>query len=230
MNDRMEQEINRTIDLLQASMPRRRSGAALSVLIKTAKDEINPLLLLALFLISVPAGLGFTKLTSPMITVFCISPLPMLILFHRYVLHSNPALRELEETFPFSYSEMLVGRSVLISVYMVFVFLALAMLLSNFTGENFIRLALCGAIPNTYLCIALLLLSAFIRNQDGLSLAAVVVWAGIIYCASALPFDRFLLILPTWGYVTILIAGVVLYGLCVRKIRKRRVFYAVDIS
>ena len=229
MNDRMEQEISRTINMLQASMPRKRSEAALSVLIKTAKDEINPLLLLALFLLSVPAGLCLSKLTSPMITVFCISPLPMLILFHRYVLHSNPALRELEETFPFSYSEMLVGRAVLISVYMVFFFLALAMLLSNFTGENFIRLALCGAIPNTYLCIALLLLSAFIRNQDGLSLAAIVVWAGIIYCALALPFDHFLLILPTRGYVMIMAVGSVLYGLCVHKIRKWRIFYAVNI-
>ena len=210
-------------------MPRKKSEAALSVLIKTAKDEINPLLLLALFLLSIPVGLCLSRLTSPMITVFCISPLPMLILFHRYVLHSNPALRELEETFPFSYSEMLVGRAVLISVYMVFVFLALAMLLSNFTGENFIRLALCGAIPNTYLCIALLLLSAFIRNQDGLSLAAIVVWAGIIYCALALPFDHFLLVVPTWGYGLVLAAGVALFGLCVHKIRKWRFFYAVDI-
>ena len=230
MNDRMEQEISRTINILQASMPRKRSEAALSVLIKTAKDEINPLLLLALFLLSVPASLFFTKLTSPMITVFCVSPLPTLILFHRYVLHSNPALRELEETFPFSYSEMLAGRTVWISVYMTAVFLALAMVLSSSTGENFIRLALCGAIPNTYLCIALLLLAAHVRSQEGLSLAAVVLWTGIIYCAIALPFDSFLLVVPTWGYGLVLTAGAALFGLCVHKLRKWRFFYAVDIG
>ena len=194
-----------------------------------SKDEIDPLLLLALFLLSVPAGLFFTKLTSPMITVFCVSPLPMLILFHQYVLRSDPSLRELEETFPFSYSEMLAGRAIWISAYMTIVFLALAMVLSNSTGEDFIRLALCGAIPSTYLCIALLLLAAHVRDQEGLSLAAVVLWAGIIYCAIALPFDRFLLAVPTWGYGSVLAAGVALYGLCVHKIRKWRGFYAVDV-
>ena len=49
MNERMEQEINRTIALLQASMPQRKSEAALSQLLNIAKSEMNPLLLLALF-------------------------------------------------------------------------------------------------------------------------------------------------------------------------------------
>lgn len=229
MNDRMEREINRTIDLLQASMPRKRSEAALLVLIKTAKSEMDPLFLLALYLLSVPAGLLFAKLTSPMITVFCVSPLPVLILFHQYVLRSDPSLRELEETLPFSFSEMLAGRAVWISVCMSADFLALAILLSSTAGEDFIRLALCGAIPNTYLCIALLVLAAHVRDQKGLSLAAAVLWAGVVYCAAVLPFDRFLLSFPTWGYAAILAAGAVSFGLCVQKIRKGRFFYAVDI-
>ncbi len=229
MNDRMEREINRTIELLQASMPRKRPEAALSLLIKTAKSETDPLLLLTLFLLSAPAGLLFSRLASPMITVFCVSPIPMLILFHQYVLRSDPSLRELEETLPFSFSEMLVGRAVWISVYMTAVFLALAAVLSSASGEDLVRLALCGAIPNTYLCAALLLLAAFTRHQDGLSLAAVIVWAGIVYCALVLPFDGFLLSFPTWGYGSVLAAGALFYGLCVQKLRKRRFFYAVDI-
>ena len=230
MNDRMEQEINRTIDLLLASMPRKKSGAALSVLIKTAKSEMDPLLLLALFLLSVPAGLVITRLTSPMITVFCVSPMPALILFHRYVLRSEPSMRELEETLPFSYPEMLAGRAVWISLYMAAVFLTLAALLSSATGEDFVRLALCGAVPNIYLCTALLLLAAYVRDQDGLSLAAIILWAGIVYCALVLPFDSFLLRFPTWGYGAALAAGAALYGLSVYKIRKWRFFYAVDNS
>lgn len=43
MNERMEQEINRTIALLQASMPQRKSEAALSQLLNIAKSEMNPL-------------------------------------------------------------------------------------------------------------------------------------------------------------------------------------------
>ena len=231
MNERMEQEINRTIALLQASMPQRKSEAALSQLLNIAKSEMNPLLLLALFFISILCGMCLSKnIASPMVTIFCISPLPMLILFHRYVLYSNEPMRELEETLPFSYSEMLVGRAMLISAYMTFVFIALAVLLSHSAGENFIRLALCGAVPSTYLCIGLLILSAFIQNQDGLSLAAIVLWVGISYCALALPFDHFLILLPTSVYAALLAVGVALYSMCVCKIKQRRHSYAAGVE
>ena len=113
MSERMEQEINRTIALLQASMPRKQSEVALSQLLNITKNEINPLLLLVLFFLSILCGVCLSKdVASPMVTIFCISPLPVLILFHRYVLHSNEPMRELEETFPFSYSEMLVGTHI----------------------------------------------------------------------------------------------------------------------
>ena len=231
MNERMEQEINRTIALLQASMPQRKSEAALSQLLNIAKSEMNPLLLLALFFVSILCGVCMSKdIASPMVTIFCISPLPMLILFHRYVLYSNEPMRELEETFPFSYSEMLVGRAMLISAYMTFVFIALAVLLSHSAGENFIRLALCGAVPSTDLCIGLLILSAFIQNQDGLSLAAIVLWVGISYCALALPFDHFLILLPTSVYAALLAVGVALYSMCVCKIKQRRHSYAAGVE
>lgn len=227
MNDRMEQEITRTIDLLQASMPRRRSESELLQLLRTARSEMNPLLLLALFFLSVLAGLSLSKdLASPMVTIFCISPLPMLILFHKYVLRSNEPMRELEETLPFSWCEMLAGRAVFISLYMALVFVALAALLSRPAGENFIRLALCGAVPGVYLCVILLILSVFIRNQDGLSWAAVVLWVGISYCALALPFERVLALLPTALYGLLLAAGVVFYGMCVYTIKRRGRFYA----
>ena len=231
MNERTEQEINRTIALLQASMPQRKSEAALSQLLNIAKGEINPVLLLALFFVSILCGVCMSKdIVSPMVTIFCISPLPMLILFHRYVLHSNEPMRKLEETLPFSYSEMLVGRATLISAYMTFVFIALAVLLSHSAGENFIRLALCGAVPSTYLCIGLLILSAFIQNQDGLSLAAIVLWVGISYCALALPFDHFLILLPTSVYAALLAVGVALYSMCVCKIKQRRHSYAAGVE
>ena len=136
----------------------------------------------------------------------------------------------IEETLPFSYSEMLVGRATLISTYMVFVFIALAVLLSHSAGENFIRLALCGAVPSTYLCIGLLILSVLIRNQDGLSLAAIVLWVGISYCALVLPFDRFLILLPTSVYAALLTVGAALYGMCACKIKQRRYSYAVGVE
>lgn len=231
MNDRMEQEINRTIDLLKASMPQKRTDVALMQLLKIAKSEMNPFLLLTLFLCSILSGIFLSSnISSPMVTIFCVTPLPMLILFHRYVLHSNEPMRELEETFPFSYSEMLVGRATLISVYMVLVFLVLALLLSHSVREDFLRLALCGAVPCVYLCIILLILSASVQNQDGLSLAAIVLWIGIIYCALVLPFDSFLALLPTTVYVLSIAVGTALYGISAHKIKQRRLSYAVTIE
>lgn len=231
MNDRMEQEINRTIDLLQASMPQKRTDVALLQRLEIAKSEMNPFLLFALFLCSILSGIFLSSnISSPMVTIFCVSPLPMLILFHRYVLHSNEPMRELEETFPFSYSEMLVGRATLISAYMVLVFLVLALLLSHSVREDFLRLALCGAVPSVYLCIILLILSASVQNQDGLSLTAIVLWIGISYCALVLPFDIFLALLPTTAYVLSIAVGVALYGISAYKIKQRRPSYAVNIE
>ena len=231
MNERMEQEINRTITLLQASMPQRKSEAALSQLLSIAKSEMNPVLLLALCFVSILCGVCMSKsIASPMVTIFCISPLPMLILFHKYVLHSNEPMRELEETFPFSYSEMLVGRTAFISVYMALIFVALAVFLSHSMGENFIRLALCGAIPSVYLCMLLLVLSVFIRNQDGLSLAVIVLWVGISYCTLVLPFDYFLALLPTAFYMLLLVVGVAFYGIFAHRIKQRRFSYAVGVE
>lgn len=231
MSDRMEQEIKRTIALLQASMPQKRPEAAFRQLLRVAGSEISPFLLLGLFFASILCGLGLSKhMATPMVTIFCISPLPMLILFHRYVLRSNEPMRELEETFPFSYSDMLVGRAALISVYLALVFLALAALLSRSAGESFLRLALCGAIPSTYLCMGLLFLSAFVRNRDGLSWAVIVLWVGISYCALALPFDRLLILLPTSAYAALLGVGVALWSVCLYNIKQRRCSYAVIVE
>lgn len=231
MNDRMEQEINRTIDLLQASMPQKRTDVALLQLLKIAKSEMSPFLLFTLFLCSILSGIFLSSnISSSMVTTFCVSPLPMLILFHRYILHSNEPMRELEETFPFSYTEMLVGRATIISAYMAFVFLALAALLSHLAGESFIRLALCGAVPSVYLCVLLLVLSVAIRSQEGLSLAAIILWGGISYCALALPFDHFLILLPTAVYGILLVVGIIFYSLCAHQIKQRRFSYAVDME
>lgn len=231
MSDRMEQEMNKTIALLQASMPQRRSNTALLQLLKIAKSEMNPFLLLTLFFLSILAGMCLSKnISSPMVTIFCISPLPMLILFHQYVLRSNEPMRELEETLPFSYSEMLVGRATLISVYMVLIFVTLAILLSRSAGENFFRLVLCGAVPSTYLCMVLLILSTFIRNQDGRSLAAIILWVVISYCALLLPFDHFLILLPTTAYVLLLAVGVAIYSICAYQLKQRRFSYAAGVE
>ena len=120
MNERMEQEIRRTILRLQASMPEPRNRQTpVFTLLRIAAGEINAGLLLGLFAGALIFGLlSVRALSMPMLTIFCTAPMPMLLLFHRYVLASNQNMRELEATFPYSYPEMLAARSVVISCCM----------------------------------------------------------------------------------------------------------------
>ena len=88
MNDRMEQEIRRTILRLQASMPEPRNRQTpVFTLLRIAAGEINAGLLLGLFAGALIFGLlSVRALSMPMLTIFCTAPMPMLLLFHRYVL------------------------------------------------------------------------------------------------------------------------------------------------
>lgn len=226
MNDRMEQEIRRTILRLQASMPEPRDRQTpVFTLLRIAAGEINAGLLLGLFAGALIFGLlSVRALSMPMLTIFCTAPMPMLLLFHRYVLASNQNMRELEATFPYSYPEMLAARSVVISCCMFSALLLLSVTLHVSAGEDLLRLALCGAVPGIYLC-TLLFLSARLRNPEGLSLLAVVFWAALCFLAAVLPFDRLLQLCSTAAYAVLAAVGLIVYGILVRNVQRRRVFY-----
>ena len=139
MNDRMEQEIRRTILRLQASMPEPRDRQTpVFTLLRIAAGEINGGLLLGLFAGALIFGLlSVRALSMPMLTIFCTAPMPMLLLFHRYVLASNQNMRELEATFPYSYPEMLAARSVVISCCMFGALVLLSVMLHVSASEAF---------------------------------------------------------------------------------------------
>ena len=195
MNDRMEQEIRRTILRLQASMPEPRDRKTpVFTLLRIAAGEINAGLLLGLFAGALIFGLlSVRALSMPMLTIFCTAPMPMLLLFHRYVLACSERMRELEATFPYSYPEMLAARSVVISCCMF------------------------GAL--------LLFLSARLRNPEGLSLLALVFWAALCFLVTVLPFDRLLQLCSTAAYAALAVIGLILYGILIFNVQRRRVFY-----
>ena len=226
MNDRMEQEIRRTIVRRQAPMPE--PGARQTpvfTLLRIAAGEINAGLLLGLFAGALIFGLlSVRALSMPMLTIFCTAPMPMLLLFHRYVLASNQNMRELEATFPYSYPEMLAARSVVISCCM-FSALLLSVTLHVSAGEDLLRLALCGAVPGIYLCTLLLFLSARLRNPEGLSLLALVFWAALCFLVTVLPFDRLLQLCSTAAYAALAVIGLILYGILVHNVQRRREHY-----
>lgn len=232
MNNRMEKEINHTIQMLQASMPEPKdTQTSMSTLLRIAVSEMNILLLLGLFTGTLVFGVASVKvLSTPMLLMFCTAPMPMLLLFHRYVLTCNNGMRELEETFQYSYAEMLIARSTVISCYMFVTLLFLSMTLYLSIGENFLRMALCGAVPSIYLCTLLLFISNMIRNQEGLSIIAIVFWAALCFLATVFPFNQLLQICSTAIYAVLVIIGLILYSSCSHIIRTRRSFYVVGIG
>lgn len=229
MNERMEQEMNRTIQMLRASMPRKNSRAAIQVLLRLSAEEMNGILLLALFGFTVLLGVTAARLLSqPMLTAFYTAPLPGLLLFCRYVLYGNERMRELEETFRYSYTEMLVGRTTVISVYMLSVQICLAFVLHNTNGTDFLRLALCGAVPSIYLCTILMLLTSMIRRQKTVSAIAVALWMVLAFLAICFPVEQFLLRLQTVVYGIAVGIGLIFYGASVWKTMTERDLYVVN--
>ena len=227
MNDRMEREIRRTIQLLQASMPEPRDRQMpVFTLLRIAASEMDWGLLLGLFAGALIFGLlSVRALSMPMLTIFCTAPMPMLLLFHRYVLASNQNMRELEATFPYSYPEMLAARSVVISCCMFGALVLLSVMLHVSASEAFLRLALCGAVPDIYLCALLLFLSASLRNSEGLSLLALVFWAALCFLVTVLPFDRLLQLCSTAAYAVLAAIGLILYSILVYNVQRRREHY-----
>lgn len=226
MNERMEQKMNRTIQMLRASMPRKSSRATIQVLLRLSAAEMNGALLLALFGFTVLLGTTAARLLSqPMLTAFYTAPLPGLLLFCRYVLYGNERMRELEETFRYSYTEMLVGRTGVISLYMLLVQVGLALALHGTNGADFLRLALCGAVPSIYLCALLLLLARVIRRQKTVSAIAVALWMALAFLAVCFPVEQFLRRLQTVVYGIAAGIGLIFYGASVWKTMTERDSY-----
>lgn len=223
MNERMEKEICRTIQVLQASMPESKNKqTSIFTLLRIAASEINVFILIGLFACVLIFGAVSVKILSmPMLSIFCTAPMPMLLLFHRYVLTCNDKMRELEETFQYSYAEMLIARSNIISCYMFTTLVFLSVILHFSFGENFLRLALCGAVPSIYLCTLLLFLASIVRNQEGLSVIAIVFWVALCFLITALPFHQLLQFCSTAVYMGLAILGLIIYSVCSHTIEAR---------
>ena len=90
---------------------------------------------------------------------------------------------------------------------------------------HIVLLALCGAVPGIYLCTLLLFLSARLRNPEGLSLLALIFWAALCFLVTVLPFDRLLQLCSTAAYAALAVIGLILYGILVHNVQRRREHY-----
>ena len=230
MNERMEQEMEQTIQALKASLPQAKRRAPAMTLLRIAAEELSVPLLLGLLAGAVLLGVSCGRLlTAPLLAVFCTAPMPMLLLFHRYVC-TDGRMRELEQTLPYSHAEMLLARSAVIGWYMLGALLLLSAALHAACGTGFLRLALCGAVPSLYLCTLLLLLAGVLRNPEGLALLAVAFWAALCFLITALPLRQLLALCTTGLYGVLAGIGLLLYGLCSKFLLERRGWYAANLG
>ena len=230
MNERMEQEMEQTIQALKASLPQAKRRAPAMTLLRIAAEELSVPLLLGLLAGAVLLGVRCGRLlAAPLLAVFCTAPMPMLLLFHRYVC-TDGRMRELEQTLPYSHAEMLLARSAVIGWYMLGALLLLSAALHAACGTGFLRLALCGAVPSLYLCTLLLLLAGVLRNPEGLALLAVAFWAALCFLITALPQRQLLALCTTGLYGVLAVIGLLLYGLCSKFLLERRGWYAANLG
>ena len=140
MNERMEQEMEQTIRTLKASLPQARRRAPAMVLLRIAAEELSAPLLLGLLAGVILLGVSCGRLLdAPLLAVFCTAPMPMLLLFHRYVC-TDGRMRELEQTLSFSLTEMLLARSAMIGCYMLAALLLLSAALPAYSQALFLSL------------------------------------------------------------------------------------------
>ena len=229
MNDRMEIEIERTIENLRSSMPTKlRRQTTIFTLLRVAVSEMNPILLTCVLGGILACGYIFTDILSmPVVTVFCTTPLPLLLLFHSYVLRQNEAMRELEDSFCYSYAEMLIARCMVISAYTVLSLVCLCVMVHMTSSVSIIRLLLCGALPTVYLCATLLGVAAKVRSPESISIAAIALWLALCFAMLYFPLNELLLHTSLITFTILLIVGLVLYSITIIQI-SRRTKYAIN--
>ena len=229
MNDRMEIEIERTIANLRSSMPTKlRKQTTIFTLLRVAVSEMNPILLTCVLGGILVCGYIFTDILSmPTVTVFCTTPLPLLLLFHSYVLRQNEAMRELEDTFCYSYAEMLIARCMVISTYTVLSLVCLCVMVHLTSSVSIIRLLLCGALPTVYLSAALLGVAAKVRSPESISIVAIALWLALCFVMQYFPLNELLLHTSLVTFTILLIVGLVLYSISIIQI-SRRTKYAIN--
>lgn len=225
MNDFTEYELKAAVRRLRPSLPSPRA-VPFTALLRVAAGEISVTLLLFVLVGAVAFAYVSARIISiPMTTVFCTSPIPLLLLFHQYILRGDHRMLELEATFRYSYDEMLLARVGLISCYMCVLLPALAVVQMPSTGGIFLRLTLCGAVPCVYLCALLLYLSERDLVREGTAVTAAVIWAALSFLSLVSPLDRLLENCSTAGYFGLLLAGAWLCARILRQVKIGRGLY-----
>ncbi len=228
MNDRMNLEMERTIEKLRSSMPPPQKKSNCLHLLRLAVREIKPLYFVASVILTVLFGrIGTSIVATPMLTCFCTAPVPLLLIFCKYVWRDNKSMRELEQTFRYSFTQMLTARMMILAVFCLLSLLALtATIYSVVDHISFIRAILCGLMPLTIVSGILLLCAGKMRENE-LTVVSCALWIILSFAALYVNTDAFL---SGCSLIILLIASIFGIGLNVcglAILRKRGISYAI---
>ena len=223
MNERMNFEIERTVEKLRPSMPKKQKvPPPILRLIKIAICEMNPVLLISAFLGALLGGYLFSRYTTlPVHAVFCITPLPMMLMLHCCVLNGNEALRELESTLRYSYAEMLSAKFLVISAYTALSLTCIALTVCIVSATAFVRLLLYGALPTVYLYAAILFASAKVREAESISAVAAALWVVFMILLTELRLVELIMKVSASSLCAGVAAGIILCCVSTYKFLRR---------
>ena len=121
---------------------------------------------------------------------------------------------------------MLAARSVVISCCMFGALVLLSVMLHVSVGGGFSAAgALRRGTGHLSLHAAAVSVCFRLRNPEGLSLLALVFWAALCFLVTVLPFDRLLQLCSTAAYAALAVIGLILYGILVHNVQRRREHY-----
>lgn len=228
MNDRMNFEMERTIKKLRSSMPPPQKKSNFVHLLRLAVREIKPLYFIISIVLTVLLGrIGISIVVTPMLTCFCTAPIPLLLIFCKYVWRDNKSMRELEQTFRYSFTQMLTARMMILTVFSLLSLLILTATIYNAADNiSFIRAILCGLMPLTIISGILLLCAGKMRESE-LTTTSCAIWVLFSFTALYVNTDVFLSACSLIILLLVCIFGFALnvYGLTI--IRRRGISYAI---
>ena len=228
MNERMDLEIEKTINALRSSMPSLNTNSNYFYLLRLATHEVRPTYFVISIILTVLLGtIGTRIMSAPMLTSFCTAPVPILLIFCRYVWRDNKSMQELEQTFRYSFTQMLTARMLVLSVFcLLSLFVLTTIIYTMVNSISFVRTVLCGLMSLTIIS-GILLLCADKARENELMMISVAIWILVSFIAFYLNADIFLSGCSLILLLSVPTLGVVLnvYGLTM--LRKRGISYAV---
>jgi hypothetical protein len=228
MNERLDLEIEKTIQALRSSMPSPKTSSSYFRLLQLAVCEVRPAyFVISMILTLLLSIIGTYIMSAPLLSSFCAAPVPILLIFCRYVWQDNKPMQELEQIFRYSFTQMLAARMLVLSVFCLLSLFALATIIYNMANSiSFVRTVLCGFTSLTATS-GILLLCADKARENELMMISTAIWLLVSFIAFYINAD---IILAGCSLILLFLVpalGVVfnVYGLII--LRKRGISYAV---